>query len=255
MKKCFSLFGLFSLIAFSFYFTDKVSNLAFKDNKIIKEIRSVQAFYNTKPSNAEINFKNSTIIPGKYGKKVNVRKSYLNMLDFDEFNLDYLVYSAVKPSISLVDNKDKYIISGNSYNRRVSIIIENNKKIKKLLDQKKIKYSVLLQNKVEGSNFINGATNITDFKLLNRYVRNNNRFCLKGYSTIELCKKYNYYLLSSNIILNSYNLIDVKSKIKSGSIILIKHDAVLDDVDLLLDDIKFKNLEIVTLSKLIDERE
>ena len=255
MKKCFGYFGLFSLIAFSFYFTDKVSSLAYSKNKLVKEIVSLETFYNTDPKDAMIDVNNKTIIPGKYGKRVNVSESYLSMSEFNKFNSSYLVYDIIKPKISLANNKDKYIISGNPYNRNVSIIIEENDKIRNLLEQKKIKYSAIATDKLNSINFINGATNLMDFKLLNRFAKNNNRFCLKGYSNIKLCKKYNYYMLYSDLVLNSYNLHEIKSKLKNGAIILLSRDTSLDSINLLLDEIRFKNLKIVTLSKLIDERD
>jgi len=255
MKNYFSYIGIFILISFSFYYTDKVSELAYNNNKLVKQIKEAQVFYNKDAKNAQINFQKNTIIPGLYGKKIDITESYLNMSDFKSFNDNYLIYHSVKPKKSLEDHKEKFIISGNKNKRNVSIIINNNEKVKKYFNRENIKYSYISSDTNNYDNIINTADNKTDFKLLNRFIKKSNRFCLKGFSNIDLCKKYGYYLISTNIFLNNYNLSKVKSKLASGSIILIDKNVSLDNVLLILRELEFKDLKIVSLKRLISERD
>ena len=129
MKRTFSASCLIIVIAFSFYFTDKVSSIAYNKNKLVKEIKSMQVLYYEKPINAQIDKTNNTIIPGKYGKKVNTNESYLNMSDFKKFNEKYLVFDLIKPSVSLNEHKDKIVVSGNQYTNSISLLVMNNNKI------------------------------------------------------------------------------------------------------------------------------
>ena len=49
------------------------------------------------------------------------------------------------------------------------------------------------------------------------------------------------------------NIYDIKNTLENGSIILIKKDTNLKDIKILLNQIKFQDLEIVYLSDLIKE--
>ena len=255
MKNIFRYIGLIILISFSFYYTDKVSKLAYNKNNLVKQIKEVQVFYNKEALNAQIDFQENTIIPGLYGKKINITESYLNMNDFKTFNDNYLIYKRVKPQKSLKDNLDKFIISGNKSKRNVSIIISDNKNVKNYLNSNGIVYSCISDEKDDCQNIINSASNNTDFKLLNRFLKKSNRFCLQGFSNIDLCKKYNYYLLKTNTILKNYNLSEVKSNLENGSIILLTKYARVDDIVLLLREIEYRDLKVVSLKKLVSERD
>ena len=71
-------------------------------------------------------------------------------------------------------------------------------------------------------------------------------------NNIDLCKKYKYYLIEPTYILNN-NIINIKNKIDRGNIILIKDNTKLEDLLILLKEIKYKDLDIVYLSELISE--
>lgn len=255
MKKIFTYFGIIVFVAFSFYFTDRISTIAFNKNDLTKKIKDMQVFYNEKEENAKINLSLNTIIPGKFGKKVNITESYLNMSDLNEFNENYLVFDLKKPKISLDDNKDKFIIRGNPEKRNVSLLVADKKDLVDYFLSSNIEFSIINKNNTKYKHFINAANNETDFKLLNRFLNDKNRFCLKNLSIIKLCKKYNYYLLDSNVVLQRYNFNNIKSKIKNGSIIIIDNNVSIDELSLLIDELRFKDLKIVSITKLISERE
>ena len=67
--KYFRLLGIMSLLVFSFYLTDRVTELAINTNPLMQNIKSNMVNYEVKSVDAIID--NNTIIPGIKGKKIN----------------------------------------------------------------------------------------------------------------------------------------------------------------------------------------
>lgn len=254
MKRIFEWIGGFALIAFSFYFTDRVSLLVATKSNLMEEILAVSSEYEIEAIDAVIDKDENTIIPGKFGRVVNSRESYLKMHEFGAFNENFLIYNYIKPKTSLSDNKDKYIISGNYSNRQVSIIIENNRDLISYLNQSNLKYSIIaseLSNVDEKNKYINGGDNSTSFYELDGHT---SKICLKDYSYLKSCLKKEYYIVEPTIILSSSNVAEVKNHLSSGSIILITKTAKLEHIKLILNEIKYKDLELVYVEDLISEK-
>lgn len=254
MKKIFEWIGGFALIAFSFYFTDKVSLLIANKSDLMEEIKSVSGNYKIDAVDAIIDVDKNTIIPGKYGKEVDDVSSYMSMHEFGIFNENYLIYKSIKPKTSLEDNKDKYILKGNSKERNISFILETTGQISEYLDANNYEYDVIaydLNDLKSNNEYINGAYNKDDFKSINKKV--NHKICIKNYSNIELCKTYNYYIIAPNLSLNINGITRIKSQLSSGSMVLILKNSNLDDVKYLIKEAKFKDLKLVKVSKLISE--
>lgn len=258
MKRIFEWIGGFALIAFSFYFTDRVSLLVASKSDLMLEIREVSKEYKEDAIDAKINKNDNTIVPGKYGRKVDENESYLSMHSFGVFNENYLVYTPIKPSKSIEENKDKYITSGNESNREVSLIIDNNPDIIKYLESSNIKFDLIasLKSDIQSTSieYINGANEPSDFKAINSKVSSSKKICLKDYSNENLCLKYKYYILMPLLKLNSVNISEIKNKISGGSIILISSTSKLEHIKLLLNEIYYKDLDIVYVSDLINEK-
>ena len=258
MKRTFEWIGGFALIAFSFYFTDQVSLLVANKSELMGEIKAVSANYKEDAIDAVVDESKNTIVPGKYGREVNDRESYLAMHDFGAFNENYLVYMPIKPNNSLEDNKDKYITRGNEVNREVSLVIDVNSTIENYLEGLGIDYDVIAYQKddlkSDKPEYINGASSKDDFKSINSKVPANGHICIVGYSEMTSCLKYHYYIIKHEIYLRANNIASVKSDITSGSIILITENARLEHVKILLDEIKYKDLKIVKVSALISEK-
>lgn len=257
MKKVFEWIGGFALIAFSFYFTDKVSLLVASKSELMEEIKVVSKDYNEDAIDATINISDNSIIPGKYGRKVNSEESYLNMRDFGSFNENYLIFDYIKPKTSLEDNKDKFITGGNAQNREVSLIIEYDEDIIKYFTSKDIKFNLIAESEEEleiaNAEIINGG-NENNFKSLNAKIDDNKKICIDSYSNEEMCKKYSYYMIRPKIKLTNTNLAEIKSQVETGSLILISANTKLENIKLLLNEIKYKDLNVVYTSQLIDEK-
>jgi hypothetical protein len=196
-----------------------------------------------------------------YGKRINEVKSLMKMKSDGVFNSLFLIYDDIKPNISLSNNKDKIIKKGNSNKKAISLILENDESnIITYLISNKINASLLVNKTTINANpyfeqINNDFNNYNEVeKLLNKSKLNTN-ICLLNRNNKELCIKNNKYLIEPTFILNSNNLINIKNKITSGDIILIKDNVSIENVDYLINYIKSKGINIIKLSDLIKEKD
>lgn len=256
MKNLFKYIGICSILLFSFFYTEKVSNIAITNSDLVKEINENSSNYNVKAVSAEID--GDYIIPGLNGSNVNVLKSYNNMKMLDIFNSYYLVYDKILPDISLENNKDKIISSGNKNKNAISILIQDNKDILNYSKEKNIKISRLITldtyNKFSSyeqiNNDIDNYENVE--KLLNRNNINKN-ICIINDNIKNICLEKEKYLVTSTKTLNNSNLSNIKSNIESGNIIYITDNVSVTDYKILLRQIYYQDIDIIYLSELITE--
>lgn len=257
MKRFFEHMGLVAIILFSFFYTERAALLVQSKSPIMESINEAVLEEETSYVNAEIN--GNTIIPGAYGSTVNTEKSYLKMKDFGVFNRYYLVYDEVKPEVSIDDNKEKIIVKGNKQKKSVAIIINGNNKIKNYLNQNNIPASELVNESNVETNLepINNADEKTEFNniesILNKN-KNNVNICLINSNNKDTCIKNKKYLVKETITLNSTNIVETKKVVEAGAIFLISESARLEDFNLLIKEISYKDLKIIYLSELISEK-
>lgn len=258
MKK-YGKYILFSLLVLlSFYTTNKTANLVRNQDPILKEIRNISLEKKEDFVNAVI--EDDYIIPGMYGSVVDELKSLAKMKEQDVFNNLYLVSQPIKPDISLSDNLDKIIIKGNSKKQQVSFVIDENtsKKIKDYLVKNSIKASLLItkDNFSKDSYFEQINNDFKNYKELDKTLKKNKintNICVldNNNSNLKFCKSKRKYLVKPGMFLDNANIIEIKTKLDSGSIIYIKDATYLD---CLVEYIKSKDLKIVPLSQLISEK-
>lgn len=243
-------------MVFSFYYTDKIALMVQNNNPIMKQINEEKNKHEEKSVNAII--KEDKIIPGKNGLTINVEKSFSAMKSFNAFNSYYLIYDQVKPDISLNDNKDKIITNGNLANKNISIILEYNEKNIKYLEKYNIKGDVLIKkanflntNKLEMIN--DDFENYNEVEILLNRSKLNNNLCLAKESNKDFCLKRNKYLIDSELVLTNDNVFKIKNDLKNGSIVIVKEDTSLTSLEVIINQAKFRNLNVVYLSKLISE--
>lgn len=246
---------MFIFILVTFYFSDKLLLYVENLSPLMKSVKE-HASDDLLPVNAIID--GNTIIPGKKGKSVNIRESYLKMNEFRVFNETFYVYDYIKPDISLDDNLDKVIIKGSKDNL-ISIIVDN-KLLEEYLLSKDIKFNKVIKSKDDidskSIEYINGNKDIKGFEELNLYFKRdkiNKKICLIGYSSNEYCYKNNYYKVKPSIDIYSSNLVRDKNNISSGDIVFIHDNLSLSEGKILINSILSKRLEIVYLSDLISE--
>ena len=77
LKKSLSYLGVFVLVCFSFFYTDKAVDIVKKNDPIMKTILENSESLRIDPVNAIIN--SDELITGLNGKRVNIDKIYQNM--------------------------------------------------------------------------------------------------------------------------------------------------------------------------------
>ncbi len=252
--KYFKLIGIMSLLVFSFYLTDLATEFAINSNPLMQTIKDNSKNYNTTSVNATIN--NNTIIPGIKGKVVNEIESFLNMKDFGSFNSNYLLYDLIEPEISLNNNKEKIIISGNKKIRQVTLLVRDTNLIEYLKNNKYkytklIKYDDLLDK--DNVNIESDRLKFLDVDTLLNKKKLNNKICVIDYSNIENCKKKKYYIVKPNIVIKNNNMVSNISNIDNGSIIYLSDNLSLDNLKIIINLIKRKDMKLVYLSEIIKE--
>lgn len=257
VNKGFKYIILFFGVVSCFYLTEKL--LVYLDNQkpIMKEIKSKSVIYYIEPVDAVIN--DTTIIPGINGKKVNAKKSLIKMQNFGAFNDTFLMFDQISPDISLDDNKDKIIVRGNAKKRSIALILENNEKFEDYLSELKIKYSLLASldtNFNLQKEYLNSEKDPELFSDLNSLLKKNKlnkKICILDYPNLNECQRLKYYIVKPSISLGNENIVKTLTKVKSGEIILITKNNSLNNIKLLLEEIKRQDLNIVFLSELIEE--
>ena len=254
MKKILQYLGLFGIMIFSFYYTNKAALIAKNSNPIMKNINDVKESLSVSSIDAVIS--GDYIIPGLNGLEVDTTASFNKMRPYNVFNKYYMVYNQIPPKISLEDNKEKIIISGNKSKKEISIIINYNNTFINYLKDNKLKYDILttLDTYKNDNERINADKE--NFKELNKLLDKDNinkHICVTNSNIdIEECKKNKYYLVKATE-LNQNNIIEIKNQVSNGSIIFINDNLYITHLEVFLNYVKSKGLEIVYLSELITE--
>jgi len=256
MKNLFKYIGIISVLLFSFYYTEKMSNVVINNSSLVMQINNSVDKYNTLPVNAIVD--NNYIIPGINGSNVNVIKSYNKMKSLEVFNETYLVYDKVVPKVSLENNKDKIIKNGNRMKNSVSILVENNVDVIEYSKNKNIQITRLIDydsyDKYAKYEQINNDFN--NYKKVEKLLNNNNlnkNICIINSSNLDFCKENKKYLVDKTIELNNYNLSNIKNNIQSGYIIYVNDFVNITDYKILIKQIYYQDLDIISLSALITE--
>lgn len=279
MKNIIKFIGLLSLICFSFFYTDKVMDVALEQDKIMINIKNSKDNYKIKAIDAIIN--NDTIIPGIYGREVDIDKSYSNMKSIGIFHKNYFIYNDIKPDISIVDNRNKYIISANRNKQSVSLIfIINNFNdlniMYNFIKTKDIKINLffdydILIDKINylskfknakiysyGNNGIYTKDNLIYINnLIERVTKNKANYCLvtkKDKDKLKICSDSLNYTIFPSLIIDNNLLYNVKNKLVKGSLILVDiNDSNMKQLVSVIDYINSKGLEIEYIDDLLSE--
>lgn len=216
MRKIFEYIGLITLMCFSFFVTEKTSMIAKNVDEIMINIKEKYKQYETKSEDATIN--GNTIVPGKCAKKVNIDKSYSEMKKLGMYDEKLYQYEYSYPTISLNNNYDKIVISGNNKQNYIYIFIELDNSNKKFI------------NNYEFQNYnfiINYEFYQENISLIKNLIENDNSIILNSSSFKNYKKISNDYLDITNEKIycyntNDYDYLETCSSNKSSSIGNIK---------------------------------
>ena len=255
MKK-YQYVGLLSILLFSFFYAERIADLTLKKNEVYQSIVDNKDNYRVESVNAVIDGDN--IIPGLYGLEVNAKKSYFKMKKINMFNPKYLVYNWIIPKESLKDNLNKVINGGNKNKNQVAIIVNQNDLVINYLLRNNIKVSILVNynnyNSFKNGELINNDNNNYNKmeNILNKIHQNTN-ICYLNNKIEDICRRNKKYLVKTNLLVNNQSFINIKNSINNGDIYYIDNNLTVENLKLFINSIKFKDLDIVYLSELINE--
>lgn len=241
---------------FSFFYTEKIANYVLENNELYKQIAQEKDYYTVASVNAVI--EGEYITPGLTGQVVDIKDSYYNMKDMEAFNSYYLMYDVTYPEVSLDNNVDKIINKGNPLKDSVSFILEYDKEMIDYFVNNNYDASVVVTidnfDKSSKLEQLNGE--VDEFKeiesLINKYSTNAN-ICYINNNNLDVCKKNGKYLVQSEKVINNSNIIEIKNNITSGDIYYVSKNTDTKNIQLIINSIIYKDLDIVRISELIKE--
>lgn len=281
VKKFFQGIGIISLLCFSFIYTEKTVTVVKEFDDIMIKIKSESELYKTVAKDAII--QENTIIPGISGSEIDINKSYSKMKRYGKYNENLLEYVKVVPNVSLSNNINKCIISGNKEKDMVSLLflIEQNDSIDEVmqvLDNKNVYATFFLDgNWVEKNNegvikLVNAGHEIgnlgynysysnSSFLWLDNKLKKvsgqNTGYCYHNNENDEaliLCAMNNNYSIKPSLIVNDNPTITIKENIVQGDLIALKvNDTLIKELPIIINFIKTKGFDIVTLDTHLQE--
>lgn len=279
MKNIIKAIGLFTLIGFSFFYTDKVVEVIREEDDIMIKLKEVEDLYYVEAIDASVY--GNTIVPGLMGKKINIDKSYKAMRESGAFVKSLIEYDDISPDVSIRNNRDKFIIKGNNNKQMVSLvfILDSNKYLEqteKILDSKGVvanyfvSYNYLVDNstkikEMKDREFYSYGDNgqytpdnlLFSNNLLSRITKVEAIYCLSATmddEVIGMCSDNDLYTIVPSVICTSSPYSTLKDNLSSGSIVLLSmNNTTVSELSLIIDYIKGKGLKIGGLSSLLSE--
>lgn len=280
-RKIIEISSAFLLICFSFYYTDKAVDIVRRNDPIMKEIMRVKEEYTTLPVDAVL--MDNSVVPGYYGKTIDIDTSFQKMKQYGEFNESLFVFEEVEPSISVEDYYDRYIASGNPIKNSVALVfrVEKNDDITdivNMLNEKNIQATFFIDgvwiennleevynlvrddHEVEVLNYDNGYDELSFSQartILQSITNVKGKYCYAEYDqkeVLELCEKEKMHTIIPTVLAKNYPYSIVKNKLTKGSIIGLKvTNTVKKELSTILNYINQKGYKIDTLEILLNE--
>ena len=256
MNKYIRAFGILSILCFSFYYTEKIALFMQQKDPIYETIMSMKSDFEMNSLDAYIY--DDYIIPGVVGKEVNVLESFRNMKYDGAFQADDLVFNEVVPEISLQDHKDKIIEQGNKIHQAVALITQDEQLIT-YLEEMGVSYAVLTTkdnvntHREYGIKVNYDISNYQEVEKILKENKENNELCYIKPNYEEFCKNVSKTLVKETLSLSKSNFPRLYSQVSSGNILYLENNLGLQYLKLLLEQIRYKGLEVIALSELVSE--
>lgn len=281
-KPYLTVIGICLLTIFSFYYTNKLIEFSKSKDPIMIEIMKNKDDYNKLSIDALIN--NNYIIPGSEGLEVDVDKSYTKMKKLGKYNDNLYVYDVVKPTISIKDNYNKFVINGNTTKKEVSLVFKAD-------DLKNIENinKILFNNNVSATFFIDGNIKDDDINILKILDESNNYFGNLGYNkkysiktikytnalldridddnhnycyvekddinVLKTCSEVKMYTIKPMVVSNIFPFTYIKQNLENGKIFSLDTNSyTLKQLDLIIKYVRQKGYDFVTLEEILNEK-
>lgn len=273
MKKFFEYLGLFSLVCFSFFLTDKTVTVVQEVDDLMVEIKNHQEEYRQEGVEA-ITFE-QYVIPGLSSKSVNIQESYQEMKKIGVYDPNYFVYDSQKPKNNLDNHLEKYIVSGNPKKRMVSLLfLMNETPLSAVLEKvgtKNVSFGLSnAQFEKEVSKIEEAISFGNEFILMESdeptYIAMKKKFeTLKNPATIcynekenkqflSMCAKNKYYSITTSNIIKKSPLKTTKELLEPGVFLIFEvNSTLLEELPSILSYIESRGYTIEPLSIHIKE--
>lgn len=229
-------------------YTDRLIKYSVSNNTILDEIDNYASRVDRNCIEGSIN--ENGIILGYNGLVVDKMKSFSNMKG-GLFNEDKLVFKEDVCILNRNDNLDKYIISGNIYEMKVSIVIDvvNHKYYKKMInifDNYGLEYNLMVNDYYEGDN-------------VNLIYKGNNISYYEGVicvyyeeDILKECERYGFNSIRMTNYIDGDLFLNIKKILNKGNIIFIKESYNnLNELAITLNYIKSRGYDIVSVNELL----
>lgn len=281
LKNITKYLGVIVLVLFSFYYTDKSVDIVKRNDPVMKEI--IYNSDNFKIESVDAITIGDTIIPGMNGIEVNIDESYKRMKQVNGYYESMLMFSEVIPDESLLEQYDKFIVSGNPFRSDIALLV----KVSNITNLEKI-YKIFLDKNTLATFFIDGSVIENNMDLiyemasdgfqLENYGYNdvysednfrwtNNmifsltnlepKFCYseyRNYEVLDLCSKNKMYTVNPTINVANNPFYTVKNNLKEGNIISLNlTEETVKELPTIISYINQKGYNLVTLNEIVSE--
>ena len=279
MKRVYPVILSCLLIAFSFYYTNKVAGIVRGKDPIMQSIKEEKANYEKKAINANVSGDN--IIPGKNGKKVNIEASFQKMSQYGKYNDSLYVFDEVEPEVSINTYFDKYVESGREDSKDVALVFDilrfdNMDDVLSLLESNNVTATFfvdglfmennrsLLENvskkgyEIELLSYNGGYDKIyfeSSLHVLNDITKDIPKYCVAHYDkkeVLDICNSLSLHTVIPSIDTSNNSFSVVKNKLRGGSIIGLSNSSV--NLNTIINYIKQKGYNLVRLDTLLQEQ-
>ena len=280
MKKIISPILIIFLLLLSFFYTNKSISILKNIDPIMKTIKKSKEKYEINPINAQIIGEN--IISGKNGKTIDYEQSYNKMKRYGNYNESLTTLKETIPTVSIFNNYNKYIVSGNKINRNISLVfkVEENTNINKILN-------ILKNNKTSATFFIDAKLLETNLSLINQMqeheleilnydkkidknifkssitylesiTNEETAFCYteeENKELLKICAELKLHTIKPTLLINENYYKTIKENLSNSIIISLTPTIKLEnELSSIINYIKSKGYNLVKLKDLVSEK-
>lgn len=278
-KKLIQVTLVLLLVLFSFYYTNKTVEIIREADPLMKQIKQESEKHTTIAKNATI--EGNKMIPGLNGEQVDYEETYKRMKQYGSYNESLTIFEETRPTISIEDMYDKFIISGNEEKKEVSLVfpVYNNtdpKKIIQILNQEDTRATFFIDglwlennlslvknmnnHELEILNYNNRYEEIyfsSALQYLKNVTGNIGKYCYADYDNkevIELCSGLELHTITPTIRVTNTPYQEIKAKLQNASIISLPINTTTEiELQTVISYIKSRGYNLVTLENLLSE--
>lgn len=272
MKKLTKYIFLFLFLIISFYYIE--TSMINSNDLLIQEIKNNLNKYKIEPVNATI--ESNTISPGKYGKEVDIKKTYKEMKKYGSYNEGLTKIKKIIPTISISNNYDKYLKLNNNDDKKISLLFllkkeTNLDNLINIINKHDINVTFYVEDEFieENIDFIKNTKH--EIELLNpkkhlftstkayleSLTSSELNYCLtesENINLLELCQNNKMHTIIPSLIVKKELYKNVKSNIETSPIILIYPNKYVEkELTTTINYLKKKGYDFLYLKDLITE--